>query len=211
MGKSNFGFIGILTVLFLFVFRMSSSSSDSGSDEEYMSRKKKKAKTKRCPRCKKQISAKSLKRHIRDVHLKVKSFKCDQCAEAFSQKSSLAFHVKSKHEAKIEGSTNYKCFKCDIAFESLDAYDEHRKVAHPESVTSTTLQCPKCPYKTNFQSKMKYHTDKRHSEGKVINPANNSGNSPDKEKSLCTICHKTFTRGSDLKRYVNTSFYGFVE
>ena len=42
----------------------------------------------------------TLKRHVKDVHEKVKGFKCVLCEYATSQASSLKLHVKAVHVEK---------------------------------------------------------------------------------------------------------------
>ena len=45
-----------------------------------------------CPQCNKSILSKNLNKHINDVHLKIKKFKCEYCDFKCSQKQSLPSH-----------------------------------------------------------------------------------------------------------------------
>lgn len=134
--------------------------SDIKSDEDELKPHQIKGKAINCPHCQKLMSTKSLARHIRSVHQKVKPFKCDHCGEGFAQKTCLTYHTKSKHEFKPQ-APNFKCFKCDIAFEALNDYDTHRRAVHAEIVKQRTFLCPRCPYKTYVQAEMKEHLQQK--------------------------------------------------
>ena len=52
-----------------------------------------------CPHCHKSYSSNSsLKKHIKDVHLRLKPFKCDVCGESFAEKKTLDRHKASQHK-----------------------------------------------------------------------------------------------------------------
>ena len=63
-----------------------------------------------CSVCSKQFSKNwILKRHISEVHYKLKEYECSDCDATFSQKQALDKHIKTVHQ----GAKNFKCIYCD--------------------------------------------------------------------------------------------------
>ena len=72
-----------------------------------------------CPDCGKLMSGRaSLSRHIRDVHLKLKPWKCQLCNTSFTRRRNLDNHVVMLHETR----RSVVCRFCDASF----SHDSHR-------------------------------------------------------------------------------------
>ena len=96
-----------------------------------------------------------LRRHIKVVHQRIKSFLCDYCGKAFGFSSHLKRHVKTVHK-------HIKLFTCDICCRSFDTSSHlHRHVSsvHEHIKPYTCFFC-----KSQFAEKfnLKLHMRKFH-------------------------------------------------
>ena len=66
----------------------------------------------------------SFKRHVIDVHLKIRERKCDDCGSKFSNHYCLKEHIKSVHQQA------YKCSKCGSIFSRNFELKKHEERAH---------------------------------------------------------------------------------
>ena len=66
----------------------------------------------------------SFKKHVKDVHLKIRDWKCEDCGSNFTNNYSLKDHIKSFHQR------DYKCSKCDSIFSRRYGLKKHEKNAH---------------------------------------------------------------------------------
>ena len=66
-----------------------------------------------------------LKRHVKIIHEKVRSFKCKICDLSFQ---TLNRHVKSKHQEE----KTFKCDTCEFACSRSDHLKKHKKCKHFE-------------------------------------------------------------------------------
>jgi hypothetical protein len=83
-------------------------------------------KTHKCPQCDyAAISSSYVKRHISDVHLKLRGHKCPQCDYCSTRKANLEEHYKTQHDTGHE-----KCIYC--GYTSLAQVDmmSHLRVVH---------------------------------------------------------------------------------
>ena len=80
-----------------------------------------------CPDCGKVMSHRaSLQRHINDVHLKLKPWKCQLCSTTFTRKRNLVNHVKMLHVAK----RSVVCRFCGASFSNDSHRTLHEQKAH---------------------------------------------------------------------------------
>ena len=64
--------------------------------------------------------------HIESVHEGKKSFKCNVCDTAFSEKSYLNGHIESIHDRKKP----FQCNICDASFSQKGDMNEHIESVH---------------------------------------------------------------------------------
>ena len=69
-----------------------------------------------------------LKQHLESVHEGKKLFKCDICEYSCSQKGHLTIHVSSVHERKKP----FKCDICDKNFSQKQSMKNHFAIVHEE-------------------------------------------------------------------------------
>ncbi|XP_068214987.1 uncharacterized protein [Palaemon carinicauda] len=73
----------------------------------------------------------SLKIHVRGVHLKDKRIKCNICDARFMTNYNLRTHMK-KHERAEELGVQHSCDICNHRFHSEIGLATHRRITHPE-------------------------------------------------------------------------------
>ncbi|CAD5111291.1 DgyrCDS612 [Dimorphilus gyrociliatus] len=96
-----------------------------------------------------------LKRHISDVHLKLKPFTCDKCGKSFAQKSKLKAHISSFHE----GNRPYKCETCNIAFSLKKDLNRHISGVH---MNIRPFKCDVCQKSFGRKIHLERHTSSIH-------------------------------------------------
>ena len=158
-----------------------------------------------CQRPFKQIS--HLKRHIRDVHEKIKTHTCPVCKECFARKEALKDHVKThrgersficsecgkrcsrqsdltEHMRIHTGARPYKCTYpgCTKSFYALSNLKDHQK-----SHEAPTIPCPKCRKLFKLRSHLQRHIRTIHAEKAT-------------KQYICQRCQKSF---SILGRFKN--------
>lgn len=109
-------------------------------------------KVKKCPRCC-QIIIGSLKKHIRQVHLKEVNCFCDICGYSSFRKDSMASHV-TRHIRK-EFREHFPCRLCDKVFHSIPSWRSHEKYAH--SAVKKTFKCQECFKELASDAGLKFH------------------------------------------------------
>ncbi|KAF5322465.1 hypothetical protein D9619_001140 [Psilocybe cf. subviscida] len=72
----------------------------------------------------------AVRRHINDVHLNIRNWKCpfDGCNTAFKQRCTLKIHIFVKHT----GETPYLCQYCTSRFSDPAQRNKHYKTNHPD-------------------------------------------------------------------------------
>lgn len=79
-----------------------------------------------CPECGKELSTKYLKRHMRIVHTKAKTFDCSVCQRQFYSKDTLKAHT------DIHQGIRYPCQFCDMHYGSYRNRNKHLLSKHAE-------------------------------------------------------------------------------
>ena len=103
-----------------------------------------------CPQCKRSYNKRSLTRHIKTVHEKVKEFKCDRCLYACSQRTNLRNHINAVHEKKRE----FKCELCEFTAVVRSKLKYHIKSVHEKILDH---KCGQCDYATYKKHKLQEH------------------------------------------------------
>ena len=112
-----------------------------------------KKKKHKCPHCPKYYATNgTLKQHIKDVHLRLKPFKCDVCGDCFAQQATLDRHKASKHAENLKP---LECPDCSEKFKHSKELDTHIRQFH----TVTDHQCPKCNMYCTTKGNLNQHID----------------------------------------------------
>ena len=110
---------------------------------------------------------------------------CPECDDDFSDKSSLKYHIKSKHENKK--STCHICGKTmALSKESLKSHIKRVHSAGP------SFFCDQCDYSTTLKKALKYHIDSRH----------------DPTRHTCKECGKSFGHKVTLAHHIDDKHLG---
>ena len=102
------------------------------------------------------ISRAHLKRHVEQVHKKIKNYKCSQCDYNVYLKCTLKRHVSIVHEK----TRNFQCTHCDRAFSLKGNLVKHVDQVHSKI---KRYNCSKCEFKSYHRNVMKKHEFKAHS------------------------------------------------
>jgi len=111
------------------------------------------AKRVKCPQCDASFSEnKSVKRHIKMVHDKIRDHVCpkEECEAKFSMRSSLKLHVKTVHD-KIR---DYECDRCDMKFLTKKTLQDHVQGVHDKM---RNFECDRCDMKFFTNKCLKRH------------------------------------------------------
>ena len=130
-----------------------------------------------------------LKKHIRNVHLKIKNFKCDICGHACSKQSDLSSRMNS-HIDKSLKARNFQCQECDWRAVTASQLRVHMKM-HIKTLAYKCLHCAK-------QFKCEYYLErhKRHLHDRTG------------ETFQCLQCPKSFTRKEYLNKHMKLHKFG---
>ena len=105
----------------------------------------------KCTKCDFKCSCSSkLKRHIKQVHDKIKDHACTKCDFKCSTSGDLKKHIKQVHD-KIK---DYACTKCDFKCSSSSQLKTHIKMVHDKI---KDFECSTCDYKCSTSSTLKAH------------------------------------------------------
>ncbi|CRK89118.1 CLUMA_CG002682, isoform A [Clunio marinus] len=102
--------------------------------------------TKSCDLCKYSSKEKyCLMKHMKAVHLKIKSYKCEQCDASFRYESDYKQHKFGLHKAL---PARFTCDKCDQGFIFKSKYSRHLEKCHKNPSVVNKLNFPE-PKKTD--------------------------------------------------------------
>ena len=141
-----------------------------------------------CPQCGKSLKTYTLKRHIRQVHEKVKPIKpkqviseCDLCGKTLKNSYKLKHHKRTVHE----GIKDFICPECGKGFTDERSMRNHSLVMH-EGDKSHIITCDECG-KAITKGHMKKHIQ-------VVHEGVKGGVS-------CDICGKLFYNNYAMKKH----------
>jgi len=89
-----------------------------------------------CDLCEKLVLNSSLKKHIKDVHDKVKGFECPHCNKMFGQSSSVKEHILARHQ----NERPYQCQVCTKTFAHKANFTRHMKTVHRNTGLNVTSE-----------------------------------------------------------------------
>ena len=112
----------------------------------------------RCPHCEQTKHKKSIKRHIRDVHLNVK-VSCDLCGLQLTNMNKLGLHMTKVHGIGAPG--NVQCNFCEKTFIDQKKASFHETTIHPE-MAENPFQCPACEKTFKTKPNMQRHVRAKH-------------------------------------------------
>ncbi|KAF1744932.1 hypothetical protein MXB_3480, partial [Myxobolus squamalis] len=107
---------------------------------------------KNCGFLKPREPAERLRVHVRQVHDKIKPYKCSTCTKEFSQSSSLTKHMRIHN-----GSRPYKCLICEKVFTASSILTTHMR----QHTGEKPFKCTIC--KKGFASHAAHHSHVRRS------------------------------------------------
>jgi len=132
-----------------------------------------------CNNCHQEFSlVANLKRHVKQVHEKVKAFECPTCHAVFGRLQQFKKHMASSHK-QMQTS---ECSICQKQIRSGKEMRIHMKIAHP---VSKILECPICKHRFRLAWNLKSHIQLVHQGSKF----------------QCSLCPKAYSTQSNLKRH----------
>lgn len=124
----------------------------------------------------------NLQRHVKNVHLKLKPYACEECDKQFAQKVQLQQHASVHLE-----QANIPCELCDMKFKTIFRQRVHVRTMHKDNQPLTTLECDVC-FK-QFLSQQSFVNHK----GSHLEP-----------NLLCSICGKKYKTNGLLAAHMTT-------
>lgn len=119
----------------------------------------------------------NLTAHIRNVHMKQKTFKCPICDKIFNYKNSYIYH--QRHHT---GERPYQCYLCGVVYSTSSKLSKHMKGTH----STQSHKCQQCvkefASESRLRTHMKTHTDQR--------------------LHTCTICGNSFKSRKTLRQHI---------
>lgn len=160
-----------------------------------------------CSKCNLTLKTKSiLDQHVRNVHTKNLTFKCDMCPMEFDTRRKFYYH-KEMHKGQT-----FSCIKCTFTSKTKSNLEQHLTNVHAENVTYK-FECKLCTklfkYKNTYDYHMKLHAGKKPYQCSICGVAFLTRNYLDlhtksvhsTETFKCTICNKEFNSMRCLKRH----------
>ena len=130
-----------------------------------------------CDFCNKSFYNKqSRNRHVKNVHLQIKSWQCEFCKAKFNEGGTLKHHVLAKHK-KIKP---WNCKLCEMTFTQKSNLTTHVRNVHENPSYTPKKHMEKCQTHAKCQicneilediSKLSAHMSKEHSKkvGEIVN------------------------------------------
>ena len=154
-----------------------------------------------CQTCAKTlVSQKSLKGHIRDVHIRAfeedRIHECEECSKAFPTKNALVVHNRIH-----TGERPYTCKVCGKSFAHGSAFNSHTKIHSPNRAT---FACKECEKSFTRGTNLKQHMDRTHSKILYSKLEHDHKRLPMEKKYLCMECGKCCVSNFNLKKHMYT-------
>ena len=165
----------------------------------------------KCPICEKELTSKSMKKHMQSLHEKKRPYTCDLCGLSFALKATWKAHINRKYSCKnriektnernsLKGKINRSCPVCEEVFESNALKVNHIAEKHPERKIYDCLFC-----ETKFLSikHLTRHLSRKHE--KEHGPdIYSSLPVPKGSNRICPICKRVFkTRTIVMEHYTS--------
>ncbi|XP_059226750.1 zinc finger protein Xfin [Stomoxys calcitrans] len=155
------------------------------------------------------VNGKTLSKHIKTVHNKIKPFICNVCGKKTARKASLIIHMRQhtgekplqcksckfstrdpsvlhKHQMRHNrDAVKLKCSLCDFSCIQANAYKHHMRLNHVESYKK--IACDLCSYVTVNEDKLKAHKED-HRKGLIRNNEEASTRKVHKSNEASTDC-----------------------
>ncbi|XP_011291023.2 oocyte zinc finger protein XlCOF28 [Musca domestica] len=166
---------------------------------------------KTCEICERKfVNGKTLSKHIKTVHNKIKPFICNVCGKKMSRKASLIIHMRQhtgekplhcktckfstrdpsvlhKHQMRHNReSAKLKCSLCDFSCIQSNAFKHHMRLNHAENYKK--IACDLCSYVTVNEEKLKIHKED-HRKGLIrMNEDSQGARKPHKNNEASADC-----------------------
>ena len=128
---------------------------------------------------------------VKDIKPKPeKLFPCFLCSKSFSQKHSLARHLRTH-----KSNDGHQCFNCDKRFAAIRDLRKHIDIVHLNKAEAYKKECPICHARVQ---QLKTHIRFIH---------RNEGKSSE-YNCVCPQCDKTFSNDYKVKRHIETVHEG---
>ena len=119
-------------------------------------------KTFKCETCGEEFACQvTLKRHVSEIHVRLKNHKCNICYKSFSQRAFLKRHQQSAHE-KVKA---FGCDTCGKQFSLKVGLKSHILMVHEEL---KKFKCDECPLNFFHRSDLSRHVATVHEKIKKI-------------------------------------------
>ncbi|XP_037932871.1 PR domain zinc finger protein 5-like [Teleopsis dalmanni] len=135
------------------------------------------------------VNGKTLSKHVKTVHNKIKPFICNVCGKKTARKASLIIHMRQhtgekplqcktckfssrdpsvlhKHQLRHEKVGKFKCNLCDYSCIQTNSYKRHIRTNHPE--VYKRIACDICNFVTITEQKLLAHKED-HKKGLIVN------------------------------------------
>ncbi|KAH8327635.1 hypothetical protein KR074_005814 [Drosophila pseudoananassae] len=114
---------------------------------------------KTCEICsRKFVNGKTLSKHVKTVHNKIKPFICNVCGKKTARKASLIIHMRQH-----TGEKPLQCGACKFSTRDPSVLHKHRQ-RHGSQETQNSLKCSQCDYQCIQANALKRHMRLNHPE-----------------------------------------------
>lgn len=147
-----------------------------------------------------------LKRHISDVHLMRKDFKCKICTYATNRQHRFICHMRTHGEIF--------CFYCDYSNIKLDVFKQHLQLCSALHKMSTEVQCRLCELDCKDHESLKEHMSTVHGAilyscsecsyyTEIFEDFESHSQIHREEERTCKLCNVVFETKQDLNAHCN--------